>query len=88
MGIFGFVRVGIGRDRDGSGKIMDGQDFSLESSKSTVMKGVAIGVKNKLGLIFLYGVVMLWSYIVNTVFYCECRKRHVVRGVAECVVTV
>jgi hypothetical protein len=84
-GLFVLVSGEIAMDQE---KIMDGQDFSLESSKSTVMKGVAIGVKNKLGLIFLYGVVMLWSYIVNTVFYCECRKRHVVRGVAECVVTV
>ncbi|KAK7854608.1 hypothetical protein CFP56_031467 [Quercus suber] len=57
-------------------RIMDGQD--LLSSTSTAMR-VVDSVRNKVGLILLYGVVMLWSYIVNTVFYCECRKRHVNR---------
>lgn len=57
-------------------RIIDDQD-SL-SSTSTAMR-VVDGVRNKVGLILLYGVVVLWSYIVNTVFYCECRKRHVDR---------
>lgn len=72
-GLFVLVSGAIAMDLE---RIMDGQD--LLSSTSTAMS-VVDGVRNKVGLILLYGVVMLWSYIVNTVFYCECRKRHVNR---------
>lgn len=30
----------------------------------------------KAALVCLYGLVVLWSYVVTTVFYVECRKRH------------
>ncbi|KAL5840201.1 hypothetical protein ACOSQ4_012809 [Xanthoceras sorbifolium] len=39
---------------------------------------VVIGGLEKLVLIVLYGIAVLWSYVVTTVFYCECRKRHVI----------
>ncbi|KAF9608454.1 hypothetical protein IFM89_009820 [Coptis chinensis] len=32
---------------------------------------------NKVGLICILGLVILWSYVVNTVFYCECKKEQV-----------
>lgn len=55
-------------------KLMNEQDpFGRPSS--TVMR-VAAGVGDKLGLIALYGVVVLWSYLVTTVFYCDCRRRY------------
>lgn len=64
------------------GEMIDDQDPSLDSSTSSPMR-VATGVKDTLGLIMLYGLAMLWSYMVTTVFYCECRKRHVVRDEDE-----
>ncbi|WJZ98576.1 hypothetical protein VitviT2T_017090 [Vitis vinifera] len=43
-----------------------------------------MGFGNKLWLVCLFGVVVLWSYVVNTVFYCECRRRQqVMRGEHE-----
>ncbi|KAL5548932.1 hypothetical protein UlMin_004163 [Ulmus minor] len=58
--------------------MMDGQDpFGRPLSS---VRRVAAGVGDKLGLIALYGVVVLWSYVVTAVFYCDCRRRHVVRG--------
>lgn len=45
--------------------LMDGQD--------------SIAVKDKAGLIVSYGLLVLWSYVVITVFYCDCRKRHPIR---------
>ncbi|XP_059635785.1 uncharacterized protein LOC132277965 [Cornus florida] len=38
---------------------------------------VAMGLGNKAGMICLFGLVVVWSYVVTTVFYSECRKRHV-----------
>lgn len=73
-GLFVMVSGAIAMDLQ---RIMDDQD-SL-SSTSTAMR-VVDGFRNKVGLILVYGgVVVLWSYIVNTVFYYECRKRHVYR---------
>ncbi|XP_059461987.1 uncharacterized protein LOC132190981 [Corylus avellana] len=80
-GLFVLVSGVISRDLQ---RMMDGLDSPLESTTSTVMM-VATGFKDKVGLIFLYGIVVLWSYIVTTVFYCECRKRHVGRGEDESV---
>ncbi|PON46061.1 Transmembrane protein [Trema orientale] len=55
-------------------KVMNGQDpFGRPSS--TVVR-VAAGVGDKLGLIGLYGAVVLWGYVVTAVFYCDCRRRH------------
>ncbi|KAL5149556.1 hypothetical protein HKD37_13G036356 [Glycine soja] len=45
--------------------LMDGQD--------------SIAVKDKASLIVSYGLLVLWSYVVITVFYCDCRKRHPIR---------
>lgn len=45
----------------------------------TVMK-LAMGVWDRIGLMGLYGMVVLWSYVVTTVFYCDCRRRHVTRA--------
>jgi hypothetical protein len=48
------------------GKMMDGED-SLMS------------FEDKLVMIVCYGFVVLWSYVIMTVYYCECRKRHPIK---------
>ncbi|XP_044464387.1 uncharacterized protein LOC123194942 [Mangifera indica] len=53
--------------------IMDGHD--LRNMNWTVM----MTSWEKMGLICLYGIEMLWSFTVTTIFYCECRKRHSIR---------
>ncbi|KAJ0090641.1 hypothetical protein Patl1_14404 [Pistacia atlantica] len=53
--------------------IMDEQDLS--KMKWTVL----MRSWEKMGLICLYGIEMLWSFTVTTIFYCECRKRHSIR---------
>ncbi|KAL5066103.1 hypothetical protein RYX36_027840 [Vicia faba] len=35
--------------------------------------------EDKAVVIVCYGLVVLWSYVIMTVFYCECRKRHSIR---------
>ena len=52
--------------------MMDGEDF-WKGNKWTVV----MGSWEKVGLICLHGIEVVWSYVVTTVFYCECRKRHV-----------
>ncbi|CAK9325791.1 unnamed protein product [Citrullus colocynthis] len=54
--------------------LMDGVDHWMRST-AAVTSNVAISVGDKIGLIFLYGMVILSGYVVTTVFYCECRKR-------------
>ncbi|RDX80866.1 hypothetical protein CR513_38521, partial [Mucuna pruriens] len=39
----------------------------------------SIGLQDKASLIVWYGFLVLWSYVVITVFYCHCRKRHPIR---------
>ncbi|KAG2699246.1 hypothetical protein I3760_07G184600 [Carya illinoinensis] len=73
-GVFLLVSGSITRDLE---MTTDGQDPSLETS--TMAMSVSTGMKDKLGLIVWYGIVVLWSYVVTTVFYLECRKQHVVR---------
>lgn len=58
--------------------LMDGVDHWLRTT-ATVTSKVAIGVGDKIGLISLYGMVIISGYVVTTVFYCECRKREFVR---------
>lgn len=55
---------------------MDGQD-------SWTMRKMVMGIRDKLGLMGLYGVVVQWSFVVTTVFYCDCRKRHVNRSESD-----
>ncbi|KAJ6673479.1 hypothetical protein OIU85_012477 [Salix viminalis] len=59
---------------------MDGEDSAKETRWKAVMllKGW-----ETMGLAVVYGAVMVWGYVVTTVFYCECRKQHVVWEV-EC----
>ncbi|XP_038695436.1 uncharacterized protein LOC119992715 [Tripterygium wilfordii] len=38
---------------------------------------VVVGGSERFGLVCLYGFVVVWSYVIATVYYCECRKRHV-----------
>lgn len=59
--------------------LMDGVDHWMRST-AAVTSNVAISVGDKIGLIFLYGMVILSGYVVTTVFYCECRKRDFVRA--------
>lgn len=67
-----------------SGKLnvlMDGHDsppstvelFSAAMSTSTRMM---IAFQDKMWIIGLYGFVVLWSYVVTAVFYCDGRRRH------------
>ncbi|CAK8564235.1 unnamed protein product [Lathyrus sativus] len=35
--------------------------------------------EDKAVVIVCYGFVVLWSYVIMTVFYCECRKRHPIK---------
>ncbi|XP_057415283.1 uncharacterized protein LOC130710143 [Lotus japonicus] len=46
-------------------RLMDGED--------------SIGVEDKAVLIVSYGFMVLWSYVIMTVFYCHCRKQHPVK---------
>ncbi|XP_043710237.1 uncharacterized protein LOC122659158 [Telopea speciosissima] len=48
--------------------LVDGQDDTMV---------VMMGLVDKVGFICLFGLIVLWSYVVYTVFYCECRTtRH------------
>lgn len=53
---------------------MDLQDLGKEKKWTALIESW-----ERVGLIGLYGIEMIWSYVVTTVFYCECRKRHVSR---------
>jgi hypothetical protein len=57
-------------------EVMDGQDLMELSSTATTTR-VVMGIQDKLGWVILYGLVVLWGYVVTTLFYCECRKRYV-----------
>lgn len=46
-------------------RLMDGED--------------SIGVEDKAVLIVSYGFMVLWSYVIMTVFYCHCRKQHPIK---------
>lgn len=72
-GLMGLVTGLIGWKMEGLK--MDGEDSAKETRWKAVMllKGW-----ETLGLAVVYGVVMVWGYVVTTVFYCECRKQHVV----------
>lgn len=50
---------------------IDGED--LANGRSMVMINWML---DQAGLICLFGWVVIWSYIVMTVYYCDCRKRH------------
>ncbi|XP_062013292.1 uncharacterized protein LOC133729745 [Rosa rugosa] len=57
--------------------VMDGQDLMEQSSTGTMTR-VVVGIEEKFGWVILYGLVALWGYVVTSVFYCECRKHHVI----------
>ncbi|XP_027917618.1 uncharacterized protein LOC114176698 [Vigna unguiculata] len=38
-----------------------------------------IRVEDKANVIVWYGLLVLWSYVIMTIFYCDCRKRHPIR---------
>ncbi|XP_027333676.1 uncharacterized protein LOC113848389 [Abrus precatorius] len=46
-------------------RLMDGEDW--------------MGVEDKASVIVWYGVLVLWSYVIITLFYFHCRKRHPIR---------
>ncbi|KAK4257620.1 hypothetical protein QN277_007183 [Acacia crassicarpa] len=52
--------------------LMEGQISSTEIL--SLMSGM-----EKMGIICIYGAVVVWSYVVTAVFYCECRGRHGIR---------
>lgn len=70
-GVFVLVTGFIARELE---KVMNGQDPFGEPS-STVTR-VAAGVGDKVGLIGLYGAVVLYGYVATTVFYWDCKRRH------------
>ncbi|WCJ17863.1 hypothetical protein M5689_000250 [Euphorbia peplus] len=78
--LFGFmaaVTAAIGWRMDGL--MVVSNDDSSDEGKWTVTEGW-----EKMVLIGLYGVVIVWGFVVTTVFYCECMKLHVVgRSEAE-----
>ncbi|XP_024159284.2 uncharacterized protein LOC112166642 [Rosa chinensis] len=57
--------------------VMDGQDLMEQSSTGTMTR-VVVGIEEKFGWVILYGLVVLWGYVVTSVFYCECRKHHLI----------
>lgn len=60
-------------------KLTDGDD-TVKSGVWTVLMGWETAE-----LLWFYGVVVVWSFIVTTVFYCDCKKRlNSSRGVNEC----
>ncbi|GAV90540.1 hypothetical protein CFOL_v3_33949 [Cephalotus follicularis] len=56
-------------------RAMDGLDSRVWT---VVMSGW-----DKVGLVCGYGLLVILSYVVTTVFYCECRKRHVIKDESE-----
>lgn len=60
-------------------EVMDSEDL-MEGSSTATLTRVVVGIEDKLGWVILYGLVVLWGYVVTTVFYCDCRKRHVSGG--------
>lgn len=58
-------------------------EVMMESPISTSEILSAIGFEGKMGIICLYGMAVLWSYVVTTVFYCESRRRHGIREPEE-----
>jgi len=72
-GLMGLVTGLIGWKMEGLK--MDSEDLAKKTRWTAVMllKGW-----EAVGLAVLYGAVMVWGYVVATVFYCECRKQHVV----------
>lgn len=57
---------------------IDGGDWWWLSERRLIEFG------NKAWLVCLFGVVVLWSYVLITVFYCDCRRRlPVIRGEYE-----
>lgn len=53
---------------------MDGQDSWM--GEPVV---VEMWLWERVGLICLFGLLVLWSYVVTTVFYCGCRQRYIIR---------
>ncbi|WRX34311.1 hypothetical protein QQP08_026798 [Theobroma cacao] len=58
-------------------KLTDGED-SVKSGIWTVVKGW-----ETVGLSWFYGVVVIWSFIVTAVFYCDCKKRLINKDINE-----
>lgn len=65
----------IGWELDGL--MMNGRD-ALWGSGSTAVMELVMDYGNEVGLTFLFGLVVLWGYVLVTVFYCECKKRHLI----------
>lgn len=73
VGVIGSDGFGYGFDWvEMEGLKMDSEDLAKKTRWTAVMLWEAVG------LAVLYGAVMVWGYVVATVFYCECRKQHVV----------
>ncbi|CAM8942480.1 unnamed protein product [Rhodiola kirilowii] len=56
------------------------KEYSPERSKVMILM---IGFGDGLGLVLLFGLVVLWSYVVTAVFYCECRRRNAIALVVK-----
>lgn len=53
-------------------RLMDGGD----EDAMNMMINVIFSYCYKGGLVILLALVVLWSYIIGTVYYCRCRSRH------------
>ncbi|XVF47790.1 hypothetical protein PTKIN_Ptkin03bG0139200 [Pterospermum kingtungense] len=56
-------------------KLTDGHDSFKWGIWTVVMRW------QKLGLLCFYGVVIIWTFIVTTVFYCDCKNRLIIKDV-------
>lgn len=75
-GVFVFLSSFIGHGMEKLAKELDVDSSSGSWWRSVVVTGGWDGWK----LICMYGAEVVLSYVVITVFYCECRKRH---GISE-----
>lgn len=71
-GVFVFLSSFIGHGMEKLAKELDVDSSSGSWWRSVVVSGGWDGWK----LVCMYGAEVVVSYVVVTVFYCECRKRH------------
>ncbi|KAI4335473.1 hypothetical protein L6164_014117 [Bauhinia variegata] len=68
--------------------LMDSRNLPSELLSSAVapaskLTELMIGIQDKMGMICLYGLAVLFSYVITAVYYCDCRRRHVIREVED-----
>ncbi|KAI4344363.1 hypothetical protein L6164_011597 [Bauhinia variegata] len=84
-GLFVMVSGVIGRNLE---VLMDIDNFpsdllSSATAPASTVTEFMIGIQDKMGVICLYGLAVLFSYVITAVFYCDCRRRRVISEVIE-----